>query len=177
MKKSEERQLIELLKMGDSAAVTLWYDRYQRRIQRFISTKVDLRQDAEELTHQTFLNCLKNLPLFLGNSSLLTWMLSIARHEVADYFRKKYAKKALRTLPLSEFLLTPPTYDAHDTSAKVAAVLQKMNAYSRELLYKKYVDCKKVAVIALEVGKSVKAVESELFRARTEFKMLYIKEK
>ena len=43
-----------------------------------------------------------------------------------------------------------------------------------ELLLKKYVDCKKVKDIAFEMGNTSKAVESNLFRARQEFKALWL---
>lgn len=176
MKTNEERQLVELLKLGDQTAVQVWFKSYRAQVFRFIHTKIENRPDVEELTQQTFLNCLKNLPLYLGNASLVTWMLAIAKHEVADYFRKKYAKRALKTFPLSELLLAQPISDAHETSARVARTLKKMTAYSRELLLQKYIDCKKVGELAEELGKSVKAVESELFRARKEFKVLYLLE-
>lgn len=176
MNRQSEAQLIELLKLGDTDAVQYWFSTYHVKLLRFFQTNISSGQDAEELTQQTFLNCLKNLPLFLGDSSLWTWMTAIAKHEVADYFRKKYAKRAIQTLPLSNLLLAHPVQDAHDTSAKVLSVLKKMSAYSRELLLKKYVDCLKVADIALELGKTIKTIESELFRARKEFKVLYLAE-
>lgn len=176
MNRQSEAQLIELLKLGDTDAVQYWFSSYHAQLLRFFKSKISQDQDAEELTQQTFLNCLKNLPLFLGDSSLWTWMTAIAKHEVADYFRKKYAKRAIQTLPLSSLLLANPVSDAHDTSTKVISVLKKMTAYSRELLLKKYVDCLKVAEIACEFGKTVKTIESELFRARKEFKVLYLAE-
>ena len=103
-------------------------------------------------------------------------MQSIAQHEVADFYRKKYAKRAIKTLPLSELLLDQRIENTAEISQRVTAVLQKMTAHSRELLLKKYVDSQKVAEIALELGKTIKSVESELFRARKEFKSLYIQE-
>jgi DNA-directed RNA polymerase specialized sigma24 family protein len=49
-----------------------------------------------------------------------------------------------------------------------------MSQRSAELLQSKYIDHKKVGQIADEFGKSVKAIESELFRARQEFKLLWV---
>ncbi|MBP7768523.1 RNA polymerase sigma factor [Candidatus Woesebacteria bacterium] len=176
MTKQAESQLVELLKLADSEAVAFWYKKYRSPLLSFFKQRVENTQDAEELAHATFLNCLKNLPLFLGTSSLWTWMQSIAQHEVADFYRKKYAKRAIKTLPLSELLLDQRIENTAEISQRVTAVLQKMTAHSRELLLKKYVDSQKVAEIALELGKTIKSVESELFRARKEFKSLYIQE-
>jgi RNA polymerase sigma-70 factor, ECF subfamily len=101
-------------------------------------------------------------------------MLSIARHEVADYYRRKYAKKALQTLPLSDFLLSLRVDDSSEVSLQVRKILSQMSEYSRELLLRKYVDGKKVAELAKEMGRSAKSIESELFRARREFRTLWL---
>ena len=100
-------------------------------------------------------------------------MVGVAKHEVADYYRRKYAKKAVQTLPLSQFLLAEPVADAHEISLKVMTVLKKMSTYSKELLLKKYIDKQSVEMIADDLGKTAKSIESELFRARKEFKLLY----
>lgn len=169
----DEKQLIDKLKNGDEQAVKLWFDTYNVRLLRIVESKVSNKKDAEEIVQQTFLNCLKHLPLFLGKSSIWTWMNSIARHEVADYFRKRYAKKALQTIPLSDLLPLNQVADSSEVTQKVNVVLSQMKANYKELLLLKYADGKKVSVIANEVGKSEKSVESDLFRARREFKQLW----
>jgi DNA-directed RNA polymerase specialized sigma24 family protein len=45
-----------------------------------------------------------------------------------------------------------------------------------DLLRDKYIEGKKVAVIAAEKGRTVKAIESDLFRAREEFRVLWAAE-
>ncbi len=170
----EDKQLLQLLKKGSDQAVKIWFDLYFTKLLSIVELKVSNKKDAEEIVQQTFLNCLKHLPLFLGKSSIWTWMNSIARHEVSDYYRKKYAKKAIKTIPLSEFLPLREISDSDDVSQKVSAVLSQMKSSYKELLLLKYADGKKVAVIAKELGKSVKSVESDLFRARKEFKYLWV---
>ena len=169
----EEKQLLTQLKAGDERAVAVWFDLYYTKLLSVISVKVSNMKDAEEIAQQTFLNCLKHLPLFLGKSSIWTWMNSIARHEIADYFRKKYAKKALQTIPLSDLLFLNQISDSEDVSQKVSQVLSKMKSHYKELLLLKYADGKKVLAIAQELHKSEKSIESDLFRARQEFKELW----
>lgn len=171
---SQESVLLEGLKDGSPQAVEYWFKHFQPKVLALVSTKVSLEKDAEEITQEIFLNCLKHLPLFRGESSILTWMYSIARHEVADYYRKKYAKKAISLLPLTDLLHLEDVKDAHEVSENVRQVFYQMTQEHRELLLLKYIDQKKVKDIADELGKSVKAVESELFRARVEFKRLYL---
>jgi len=168
-----DSELLLQLKAGDQASVEYWFKTYQPKLLGFVKTKISLEKDAEELVQETFINCLKHLTLFRGESSIATWMQGIARHEIADYYRKRYAKKAITFLPLNELLLSTKVSDAHDVSEKVKAVFHHLTQEHQELLLLKYVDGKKVKEIAQDLGKSVKSVESELFRAREEFKQQY----
>jgi RNA polymerase sigma-70 factor (ECF subfamily) len=170
----EDKKLLHQLKTGSDQAVKTWFDLYYSKLLQIVETKVSNKKDAEEIVQQTFMNCLKHLPLFRGKSSIWTWMNSISRHEIADYYRKKYAKKAIRTIPLSEFLPLTEIADSDDVSERVNLVLSQMKESYKELLLLKYADGKKVAVIAKDLGKSVKSIESDLFRARKEFKYLWI---
>lgn len=166
-------QLLAALKAGQPQAVAQWFKTYHRGLFNFVKTKVSSDHDAEEIVQETFINCLKHLTLFRGNSSIKTWMQGIARHEIADYYRKRYAKKAILALPLTDLIPATAIGDAHEVSEKVRQVIHKMSAHQRELLLLKYIDGKKVEEIAEDLGRSIKAIESELFRARQEFKTLY----
>lgn len=166
----EDQQILALLRLGDPEAVAYWLQNYEQRMLRFVATKVSVKQDAQELVQDIFMSCLRHLPLYRGEATIWTWMVSVARHEIADYYRKKYAKKALQLLPLSEFLLSVKVGDAHDVAEQVGVVLSRMSTRSRELLLEKYVDGKAVATIAREQDKTEKAIEAQLYRARNEFR-------
>lgn len=169
----EEKTLLIRLKQGDPKAVSYWFKTYKNKLLTMVIGKISNRQDSEEIVQQTFLNCLRHLPLFRGKSSIWTWMNSIARHEIADYFRKKYAKKALKTTHLSDLLMIEEIDNSEEVSQKVKVILKKMRGHYGELLMLKYVDGKHVSQIAKEMGRSIKSVESDLFRARKEFRFLW----
>jgi RNA polymerase sigma-70 factor (ECF subfamily) len=170
---TQDAVLLSQLKSGNAKAVQTWFNEYHDRLFQSIALKVSIEKDVEELVQDTFLSCLKHLPLFRGESSILTWMLRVAHHEVADYYRKRYAKKFIHALPLSELFPLQDISDSHEISHKVRLVLAKMAKEEREILLMKYVDKKKVKQIASELGRTVKSVESVLFRARSEFRALY----
>jgi RNA polymerase sigma-70 factor (ECF subfamily) len=170
----DEKQLLTKLRAGEAAAVRAWYKLYATRLEHFILGKVSNPLDAQEIMQEVFMKSLQNLAHFTGKSTLWTWMCSIAKHEVADYWRKKYAKKTLALVPLMDNLLAAEIGDAHDLAEKIGLILKKMEKGNGELLLQKYVDCKKVAQIAREMGKSSKAVESDLWRARRAFKKAYL---
>ncbi len=168
-----EKQLLEKLRAGKKSAVHQWFKNFAPYLQRVANSQVSSRADAEEIVQETFINCLKQLPLFQGKSRLRTWMVSILKHEIADYYRKRYAKKAIKTIPLANTLLAKPVKNSSETSQLVSQALAKMTGERRELLMMKYVDKKKVKEIASAWSKTVKSIESELYRAREEFRQLY----
>lgn len=169
-----EEKLIDRLRHGESTASREWFEKYAPALTKFISYKISNPLDIEEIVQEIFINCLKHLPVFSGKSSIKTWMQAVARHEIADYYRKKYAKKIIKTLPLHELILSEPLLNASQISAKVGVVLGKMRHDYQELLLLKYVDGKKVKAIARELKRSFKSVEADLFRARKDFKELYV---
>ena len=99
-----QQKLLHRLVSGDPVAARQWFNEYHDRLLQFVEQKISVTVDAEEVVQETFINCLRQIALFRGDSSLWTWMCSIARHEVADYYRKKYAKKRLQLLRLYDAL-------------------------------------------------------------------------
>ena len=71
-------------------------------------------------------------------------------------------------------MLSAGVYDAQDISQKVILTLARLSLSSAELLKLKYIDDKSVKQIARELRQSVKAVESALFRARIDFKQIWL---
>ncbi|MBI5151536.1 MAG: sigma-70 family RNA polymerase sigma factor [Candidatus Pacebacteria bacterium] len=162
-----------LLQSGDVRAVERWFRTFQKPLFAFILTRVSDLHDAEELCQNTFLSCLETLPLYRGTSSLFTWMCAVAKHEIADYFRKKYAKRALQLIPFGETLLPEHLHTMHDVSDTVRRVLKKLTQKERELLFLKYIDNASVKSIAHSLGMSMKSIESMLYRARKAFQRIY----
>lgn len=170
---TQDEALLTDLKLGLPEAVEVWYRKYLPIVQKFVGQKIDNKKDVEEISRETFLNCLRDLPLFQGRSSLKTWMLKIASHEVADYYRRRYAKKFINAIPLSNYLFHEDPKNMHETSGYVVEVLKRMRAEYKELIILKYVDNLSVKEIAEKIHKSIKSVESDLFRARKEFRVIY----
>ncbi len=173
----KELSLLKNLKNGDSATVAAWFQKFHRPLLLFVTKKVSNHADAEEIVQETFINCLRQISLFRGKSSLWTWMCAVARHEIADYYRKRYAKKALRAFPLYDLAETAEDWKSFAVAERkdiVFRVLARLSEAQSELLQLKYIDGKSVFEIAALVGKTAKAVESELFRARAAFRSEWV---
>jgi RNA polymerase sigma-70 factor (ECF subfamily) len=60
-------------------------------VYRFLSHLCE-RDEAEDLTQETYLRALRALPSFAGRSSARTWLLAIARRVAADQIRRASAR-------------------------------------------------------------------------------------
>ncbi|MCA9927874.1 MAG: RNA polymerase sigma factor [Anaerolineales bacterium] len=73
----------------DMTRFTALYQRYVTRVYRYALGRVGNEADAQDITSQTFIAALENIHKFRGNSQFSTWLLGIARHKVADLYRRR----------------------------------------------------------------------------------------
>lgn len=73
---------------GDRGALTTFIRATQRDVYRFLVHLCD-RDEAEDLTQETYLRALRTLPSFAGRCTARTWLLSIARRVAADQIRRR----------------------------------------------------------------------------------------
>jgi RNA polymerase sigma-70 factor, ECF subfamily len=69
------------------------YDDHHQDLYQFIFYMVKDKTLTEDLLQEVYLKVFKSLPRFRGDSSVKTWLLSIARHVVIDYFRSQKRKR------------------------------------------------------------------------------------
>lgn len=179
----DDQKLIKEILNNNKKAISIFYKTYQARLLNFILRKVNNKKDAEEILQDTFLSALDNLPIFRGNSSLFTWLCSIARHETADFFRRKKIKTIVFSrIPflkkiVSEALGPDLALQEKETKMKIFKTLRSLSEGYEEILRLKYIDDLSMAEIADQLKTTVKAVESKLFRARLAFQKEFVKNK
>lgn len=132
---------------------------------------------VEDLVQEVFLAVWSNLPAYRGESSLRSWLLGIARHKVEDFYRARLRQPDSFTgddpdLPLD------PSHDPHLDEILDRERLQKKThwvleslpePYSLVLLWR-YWEKRSARDIAARTGRTEKAVERLLARARDQFK-------
>jgi len=75
--------------------VMKWYELYYEEIYRFIWFMIGEQQACEDLVHDTFVRAYTAMDRFGHQSSVKTWLFSIAKHIVLDEIRKKKRRKLL----------------------------------------------------------------------------------
>ena len=125
----------------------------------------------------TLLAFLDALPLFNHQSSVWTFIVGIAKHEVADYYRKRYAKKVIKSMPLLSELYDQQLHSSDETALElrlaIKRVYEQLAPKQKLILQLKYEQGLSITAIARAMGISPKATESLLFRSRLAFQKAY----
>ena len=98
---TDDAALVKLCRQGDSAAMERLIIKYQNRIYNVILKICADRDDAAELTQETFVKVIENIKRFEGRSSFYTWAFRIAVNLTLNYCRRN-AKLALKSLDAEE---------------------------------------------------------------------------
>jgi RNA polymerase sigma-70 factor (ECF subfamily) len=172
---NEELRLARRIAAGDENAVEEYYDRYAEPLYAFIYHHVN-KEDAEEIWQDSLLVSIRGMAGYHGQSKIYTWLCAIARHKIADFFRRNHRLAENVSTPLEEtkniFDKSPLPEDWLQKKAvrvQVIDALQMLSEEYREALIARYADDKEVEVIARQLGRSYKATESLLSRARLAF--------
>jgi len=173
-KNKEERKLVEGLLSGDKRALRRFYGEYYPKLKAYLQSRVKTSEDAEEIAADVLISALEAVPTFSFRSSLWTFLVAIAKHEVADYYRKLYAKKALKLVPFVDQVYSEPLYSSAETVKLFYVALAKISPVEKKIILWKYEEGLSVKEIAENLGVGVKAAESKLYRARQAFTGAYM---
>lgn len=143
-------------------------DRYRGAIERLVYCKVPTVEDAEDVLQEIWLCAWENRARLLDQSKQKAWLLGIARHKIADYYRGQ--AKAPGALP--EDYDTPAYGAAHSPVRETLAALQPRH---RALLERAYLHGCSLRDIACESGLPLGTVKSRLHTAREAFRQEYEK--
>lgn len=70
-----------------------WIDLYSDYLFNYTISRVNDRELAKDLVQDTFFAGLKSMKNFKGESTERTWLISILKRKIIDYYRKKNSKK------------------------------------------------------------------------------------
>ncbi len=178
---NKRKKIIKQVLSGNKKAVKKFCDEYKNPLFSFIRKRVKNDRDAEDITQETLISALNALPNFNYNSKLFSWLCGIAKHEVADYYRKRKLKTVLFSkMPFlqdwaDEALGPQGEYLKNELKEEIKQVLENLSEGYSKILRLKYIEGLSMKAIAKKLSITAKAVESRLYRARKKFKKLWLK--
>ncbi|HUQ09352.1 MAG TPA: sigma-70 family RNA polymerase sigma factor [Steroidobacteraceae bacterium] len=180
-----DQDLVSRLLRGEARAFDQFFNEYYPKLYRFVKRRLPHDSAAaEDVAQATLCRALESLRTFRGEAALMTWLCTLCRRELAARWRdvQPYATAPLlaeddpEVRAALESLLAAESSDPlllaanQEVRASICAALDYLPAPYGDILEWKYVRDLSVAEIALRLGRSVKATESLLTRAREAFR-------
>ena len=173
---SRESQLVAAVLRKDRKATAEFVSCCSDWIYPFVCRRLMPRIDmVEDLMQEILISAWRNLPTFRGEAGLRAWILGIARHKVEDYYRKRIREAEIQEDDPStaEPILGPEIEQHLDRAAdhdRVQRTLAQLpETYALALAWR-YREGKSLREMAELTGKTEKAIERLLARARESFK-------
>lgn len=184
-----DQLLVARFKSGDDAAFNEIIVRYRDLIFGRVYGLLKNREDAEEITQDTFLRAHRGLENFRGDSSLSTWIYQIATNLARNRYWYWFRRKRDRSLSIdaslsddSEFSLVDILPSGAETPReelltqefvdRVSEKMELLSAAHREILLLRNRDNLSYEEIAERLGISLGTVKSRIARARDSLKEL-----
>jgi RNA polymerase sigma-70 factor (ECF subfamily) len=169
----EDRRLLAALARREKLAWAEVYDRYARDVYGFVYHLAGGDAAlAEEVHQEVWLAVLEGIDRFdARRGRFRDWLMGIARHRVSRHFRglARVSHATVRSWgsgPDLAGLPPPEQLEDLERAEVIRAALICMIPEQRDALVAKYVEGRSIAEIAERMGKTAKAVESLLTRAR-----------
>lgn len=166
----DDRPLAERARAGDHRAYAELVRRYQDRVFRFLLRMIDVRDEAMDLTQDTFMKAYQALPGWRPEAQFRTWLFRIARNAALDSLRRS---RRVAFVPLDEDTERAdqaPTaeewLDARRRHVHLERALRALPPDHREILLLREVEGLSYADMACVLAINEGTVKSRLARAR-----------
>lgn len=175
-----ERELITRSQNGDRDAYGQLYLLHQTGVFRYAYRLLEDSDEADDVRQETFIRAFQSLSRFRGDSGFRTYLLAICTNICRDRMRQRHRHNT------SSYGLEPgwnaftdqenpqQHLEDHALAELVSKALSRMSADARELLILRHLEGLEIEEIAMILNCKKINVPVRLFRARQQFKDIYL---
>lgn len=178
-------RLVEKVKSGNLAAFDLLVSKYKQRIYSTVYNITSNREDAADLTQETFIKAFRSLDRFRGHSHFYTWIYRIAVNAALSAIKRRRLRTFFSFEAIQEDGADPETLALLSSGAetskpvllrelqeKLNEALQKLSPKHRTVVVLFEIEGLSHEEIAEIVGTSVGTVRSRLHYAKKQLQGL-----
>jgi RNA polymerase sigma-70 factor, ECF subfamily len=172
--------LIRAVQAGDRLALTTLYQRYLGNVWRYASAHLPGRPaTVEDLVSETFVAAIQAIKDYdADQKNFCGWLLGIARNKLNDHLRRATREGVVPSATTAAVACDDQDQPAgsvmrNETRDAVVRALDALTDEERLVLEWKYVESFSVREMANHLGRTEKAVEALLYRARNSFRAAY----
>lgn len=169
---TNDQILINQILAGDTNAFTQLVNRYKDLVFTLALRMLKNREEAEEVSQDTFIKTYKSLDKFKGDSKFSTWIYKVAYNSCLDRIKKN--KKYLNDVEINEFTehqvkIVDNAFDAlveEERNQLIQDCLHLLPSEDSFLLTLYYFEEQTLDEIANIVGLTANNVKVKIFRSR-----------
>lgn len=146
------------------------YQKYAQTVYKYLLSKTQNADLAEELTQETFYQAVRSIERFDGSCRISTWLCAIAKNQLLAYYRKHPAEENIDTQP--ELSGASAETEFLDTENRVE-LMRKLHSCPepyREILYLRIFGNLSFREIGEIMGKSENWARVSYYRAKERLK-------
>ena len=173
----DDLALVAAVLRKDRKATAEFVVRYADEVYAYIRCRMAPRLDqVDDLVQDVFLAAWESLGRFRGTGSLRAWVMGIARHKVEDHYRERLRAPESIADDDQEPVASASSSDFHrlleeeQLRKNTWRVMMGLPEQYRLALRWRYWEKASAREMALKTGKTEKAIERLLARARAEFR-------
>jgi len=174
---SERQRLAIQAAQDDPRAFGPLYECYRDPVYRYLRSRTETAEEAEDLVQQVFLRALDALPQYHPDRSpFVAWLLGIARNASIDAHRRRRVTRTWDLVP--EVLRTGGSeveteVISREEHGRLSRLFAALPPDKRELLVLRFVAGLTIREIAATLGKSEAVTKKQLFRTLQTLKEHY----
>ena len=185
----DDGALIRQCQLGDLKATEGLIIRYQDRVFNVIMKIVGNRDDAAELTQETFVKVIEKIGTFKAQSSFYTWLFRVAVNTALNFCRKRFrvTTQSLDAVvggdgencrKLGDFLVDKSEIDPvelaqkKETAQLITAALGKLSESHRVMIILRDIEGMSYGEVSATLGVELGTVRSRISRARSEMRKI-----
>src|SRR5215813_4388025 len=177
---ADDVALVTAVLQKDRKATAEFVNTYTDAVYSFVRRRLSPRLDlVDDLVQDVFMAAWENLSTFHGVSPLRAWLLGIARHKVEDYYRGRLKcaepleSGAAEELAAAGFDIEA-IIDRERAEERARQVIDELPEHYGVALRWRYWEKRTAREMAEATGRSEKAVERLLARAREQFRRRWL---
>jgi len=172
MTTTEDQIYIDKILNGDTQSYSFLVEKYKVMVYNLAIKTMKSREEAEEVSQDTFIKAYKNLAKFKGESKFSTWLYKIAYRNCLDRLKKnknRYQTDTIDEITINKIESTDSILDQINKKERAKIMnecLQKLPEDERTLLWMFYFEELSLKEILEIVDLSESNVKVKLHRAR-----------
>jgi RNA polymerase sigma-70 factor, ECF subfamily len=137
-----DKDILQLIRSDVGAGFRLLVESYSKRLYWHIRRLVIIHEDADDALQNTFINAWKNIGEFRKESSLYTWLYSIATNEALALINKRKKNSAVSLDDIGQLLASSAEgstwFDGDEAQVKLQNAILKLPEKQRIVFNLRY---------------------------------------